>query len=270
MPAYYVEGNIKDQLGGYLKGVTVQLVVNATGQKLLQPFTTTDGSYSAWTDRSPYEISVLFSKSGYQDQKIQISSLMENPDVTMIPGAALAGLPLGLVAMVGVIALSMAKKKKVGKLDSSDVKTIALLVGGVIAFSVIKQLLEKLGVWDSADSKALDAASEDPNSWWSPVFWKSKPSYVNYTNPITASTAQAYAKKIYDSIGVFNDDEDAVKSVFTSLPSRAAGSFVADYFRQLYGQDLLKFLRGGVWPQDRLSDSDVNEINRYVFNLPKY
>lgn len=273
MPQYFVEGNIQDQLGAYLKGVTIQLVVNATGQKIGDSFTTTTGAYSAWTDKSPYEISVLFSKTGYQDRKIQISSLMEDPDVTMVPGSSMASIPLAAVALVGG-ALLLSKKKSslrgVGKIDSGTVKTGALIIGGVIAFSVIKKLLEKLGVWDSADSKALDAASEDPNSWWSPGYWKTKPSYVSYTNRITSTTASQYAKRIYDATGAFNDDEDAIKSVFTSLPSRAAGSFVADQFQQLYGQDLLKFLRGGSWPQDRLSDSDVNEINRYVFNLPKY
>lgn len=269
MPQYYVEGNIVDQLGNPVKGVTIQLVVNATGQRIGDPFTVSGSSYSAWTDKSPYEISVQFSKTGYIAKKIQISSLMEDGDVMLLPGSMRAGLPLAAVALVGA-ALVMGKKKKVGKIDPGTVKTGALIVGGVIAFSVIKKLLEKLGVWDSADSKALDQASEDPNSWWNPGYWKTKPANVTYTNPITSTTAKALAKKIYDSTGAFNDDEEAIKSVFSSLPSRAAGSFIADYFSQLYNQDLLKFLRGGYWPQDRLSDEDVNEINRYVFNLPKY
>lgn len=268
MPVYYANGFIFDSNGALLKDVSIQLCINATGELLFNPFLTTDGTYDAWTDRSPYEIAVVFKKKGYKDQKIQISTLQETPDVVMIKGSTI---PLtSILIVLAAVTLYRRKTKKVGKLSTDDIYPIMLIVGGLIAFSVIKEILEGLGIWDSQDSKTLDNASTDPDSWWNPNFWKTKPSNIPYTNPITTTTARQLANTIYNSFSWYNDNEEQAISVFKSLPSRAAGSFLAEVFANDHGQDMLTFLRGGTWPQDRLSDADVNEVNRYVNNLPKY
>lgn len=164
------------------------------------------------------------------------------------------------------------KKKRKGKigaaaLDQSDIKMIFWLVGGVLAFDTIRKILEAFGFWKSADSRQLDAAAADPNSFWNPNYWQQS---QNYSYAISTAQAQGYAKQIYDAFGMFNDCEECVIAVFRSLRTKANVSFLAYVFQQQYGQDLLSFLRGGLWPQDRLSDEDVAGINSYVNSLPAF
>jgi hypothetical protein len=181
-----------------------------------------------------------------------------NNNTTLLLGAGL------------LLLLSSDNKKSVGAIETKDIKNGALIVGGLVAWSLIKTLLEKLGVWDSKENVQLDNASINPNSFWNPNFWKTKPPQVSYTNPISYQQAISLSERVYNSFNWFNDDEDAVISVFRSLPSQAAASFLSEVFTSQYRIDLLTFLRGGNWPQDRLSDADVNMINNYVLKLPKY
>lgn len=267
MPQYYVEGFIFS--GGLpVEGATIQLVVNATGQRLGDAFKLTGNSYSAWTDRNDWEVSVLFTKPGLKDLKVQMSVLAVNPDVQMEKGVSVPWTYILLV--IAAVAVYYNQTKKIGKLGKQDIIPIMILAGGVIGFSLIKKILEGIGIWDSQDSKDLDNASTDPDSWWNPNFWKTKPLTIPYTNPITAATGRALAESIYNSFGAFNDDEESAIAVFKLLPSQAAGSYLSEIFANNYSQDMLTFLRGGNWPQDRLSDSDVNVINNFVNNLPKY
>jgi len=262
-----IEGFIYDNQGGLIPGVSLQLAINATGQTITEPFIVDSGYYSAWTDQNPYEIAVVFKKKGYQDYKVQFSLLMQNPTVILNK----SGIPWAYILLVAAaVTIYYNRTKKVGKLGTDDLLPIALIIGGVLGFSLIRQILETIGIWDSADTKSLDNAAIDPLSWWNPGYYKTKPFNVNYTRPITTSQAQELAKQLYNSFGFFNDEEESAISVFRSLPSKAAGSFLSDIFTQMYNQDLLTFLRGGVWPQDRLSDADVNTINQYVNNLPNY
>lgn len=162
-------------------------------------------------------------------------------------------------------------KHKVGAISKDKLQTSLIVTGGIIGWIIVKKILEILGILDDRDEVDLNNAANDPNSFWNPLMWNNKPSNIRYTEPIvTQQQAQYYASLIYDAMGFFNDNEEQVIAVFRAMPSQAAASYVNYWFNQLYKQDLLTFLRGGTWPQDRLSDSEVNQINQYVKNLPKY
>lgn len=142
-----------------------------------------------------------------------------------------------------------------------------ILIGGYLVFEIVggfKGLMEKLGLKADQNTKDLNTASTNSNSWWSPVFYKDK------TNAriLSRAATEEKAKAIYNAFGLFNDGEEQVIGVFKTLPSQAAASWLSDVFYQLYGEDLLAFLRGGNWPQDRLSDEDVAVINNYINSLP--
>lgn len=271
----YVEGFVFG-VNNKLIPATVQVVVNATGAPLTQPLTVADGSYSAWinvTDR--YTNAVKFSSPGYQDKTVQFSILENTPDVTLEKGTGGLIQPWQIVVVGAAIAIYMQKEKKkgrkVGFLSTGDIMPIFLLVGGVIGFSLIKAILEKLGLWDSKDTKDLDEAASDPNSFWNPNYWQTiKPANAGWTYAITQAQANQWAGEIYNSFGAWNDCEECVKAVFRRCRTKANVSFLCWEFNNRYGFDLLDFLRGGNWPQDRLSDSDVNEINQFVSSLPKY
>lgn len=210
---------------------------------------------------------IVFSSPGYSSFKTTVGALMAGSKDIQLKKVN-TWLLLALAA--GLFYALSNRKKKVGALTTQEVLPFILIAGAVLGFKLLEQLLQSLGVWKDKDDRALDAAAIDANSFWNPNFWKTKPPNISYTRPITASQAYQYAGQIQESFGAFNDCEECVKSVFRQMPSQAAASFVSDHFTQRYGQDLLDFLRGGVWPQDRLSSSDVAEINSYVMSLPKY
>lgn len=211
---------------------------------------------------------VIFSSFGYKSYKTTVADLqsggsnihLEKSNNTIV---------LLLVAL-GLLYAFSNNLKAVGKLQVGDIIPFLLIAGAVLGFSFIKQLLESLGIWDSKDTKDLDQAANSGNNWWNPDYYKTKPAHLSYTNPITKSRADQLAKYLYDQFNFLNDDEDAAIAVFKSLPSQAAGSFLSESFRDMFGVDMLSWLRGGSWPQDRLSDADVNTINRYMNSLPKY
>jgi hypothetical protein len=143
-----------------------------------------------------------------------------------------------------------------------------LIIGGTVAgllyFGVLNPLLKWLGIKDDQDSTTLNNAASNPQSFWSPLFWK------NQRSPIilTAASAEGIARTIYDSFGVFNDYEEQAIGALKSLHYQTQVSYLAEVFFKLYSMDLITFLRGGSWPQDRLSDSDVADLNSYLSKLP--
>lgn len=169
-----------------------------------------------------------------------------------------------LAFLAFLIFVSSKKEKKMGKITTSDVVPYLLIGGGLLTFDIVRRTLEGFGIWTSKETKQLNVEATNPNSAWNPNFYKN---YSYYSYAITRQQAEQMAKQIYDAFGMFNDCEECVKSVFYSLKTKSNVSYLSDVFQQVYGQALLPFLRGGLWPQDRLSDSDVSEINNYINNL---
>lgn len=157
------------------------------------------------------------------------------------------------------------KKSKVGKVGPGDVETLLLIGAGVLGVSLVSKLFTSLGIFDSAATKNLDAAASSSNTFWSPTYYTQ---FTTYSYTIDTPTATTLANQIYNAMGIFNDDEDAVFAAFRTLKTKSNVSFLAKVFSDIYSQDLLTFLRGGIWPQDHLSDADVNTINSFLSQLP--
>lgn len=159
---------------------------------------------------------------------------------------------------------------KKGLFEDPVVRYTALGIGVIVVgkfFGAFDKLLQALGLQDSQDTTDLDSEAGSGLSFWSPNFWKSAP---QGSLILTNAAAQADAKAIYNATGFFDDSEDNIKAVFRGLKTQSQASYLADTFQQVYKADLLAWLRGGIWPADRLSDSDVNEINKFIKSLPKY
>jgi hypothetical protein len=225
------------------------------------------------TEGNAVEVSVsntndllFFGAPGYVETVITQEKFLQQNGIVVIAKQ----FPFAMVAMILIVAAAAypyMKKNKVSGIEKKDVFNIFLLAGGVIAFSLIKKILEGIGIWKDDDQKALDNAQSSPTSFWNPNYWKQSQSY---SYALTTEQASALADQIYNSFGAFNDDEATVIGIFRTLHTKANLSYIAYVFQQKYGDDLLTFLRGGLWPQDRLSDADVNVINKFVAQLPNF
>ena len=149
----------------------------------------------------------------------------------------------------------------------TDNNKIILIGAGAVAliyFGVLNPILQALGIKTTVANRELDTASTDPGSPWSPAMYKR----VQNARIMTRDSAAKLASELYNSFGVFNDCEECAIAVFKKLSFRTQVSFLAETFAQIYGQDMLTFIRGGAWPQDRLSDNDVKQLNDYIQKLP--
>jgi len=266
----YVEGYILNESGSPLNGVSVFLIWIPDNKQLTNPFLEDTNSYSAWTDKDPENIAVVFKKSGYQTLTIPLLQLVDNPDVTMKKGSDGAIIEPWMIPVVVGVAFALLKKKKkkgkVGKIERGDVITIFLIVGGMIAFNLITKILEMFGL--GGDGKVKDQ-QQDPNSAFKPTYWQQ---FDTYTYAITQSQADSYAQTIHNAFTVFQDDYNTIMGVFSQMRTKANVSFLAYRFQIKYGEDLLSFLTdgGGVLPWDGLSTKHINTIIDMVSRLPTH
>lgn len=209
----------------------------------------------------------------------------ELPPVIVTPGKGSSWPIILILALVLILAMDRRnRKKKVGQAAAltaasaasaawKDQTTRIVILGIVVIvsmkiFGLFDRLLIMFGLKKNPDTEKLDQESENPESFWNPNFYKDGPSG---TLLLTSAAAEKLSKQIYDAIGLFDDDEEAVIAVFKSLRTQSQASFLSEKFAQLYKADLLSWLRGsGIWPKDRLSDADVKQITDYVNKLPKY
>jgi len=146
-----------------------------------------------------------------------------------------------------------------------------LLYGGgllIVYFGILRPLLEKLGIARSQADQQVINQQNLPNNKnpFSPVYWKN----VSGAKLITRNATNNLAKRIYDSMGFFSDDEPAVYSVFSQLKYKTQVSWLADVFQQNYKMDLLDFLKRGKGqlPQAGLNSNELQQILNIVNALP--
>lgn len=269
-------GKITDSSGAPIGGSSIAFV-NDAGQRIVSMPTNGAGQWGL--DDSVDDgllqpgVFIVFSAPGYYEYSIAAANLPQTFNVKLTKKADTV-LPW-MIAVVNATALvyklSETKKgRKVGKLVSKDLYPIFLIIGGVIAFSTIRRILESLGLWQNQELKAI---ATDPGSFWNPNYWQTiNPSNAGWTYALTEDQARGLNDQIKDSFGILNDSPEQVKAVFRSLRTKANASFLAWEFQKTDGSDLFSFLRngGGIMPWDGLSDKDVLEINSFINSLPNY
>ena len=274
--ADYVDAvlQFKDKVTKQDVAVSGQLIDQATGDVL----STITDSFEANIQIAgvpPNQLRVVFSAPGYKIVNATLDTLLVVPNPIQVyferSGVKLPWLEIA--ALFALIAFARKKKKEVGAVTFDDVKPWLYIGGGLLAFSVVKKTLEALGIWKSADTKAIDQAVNDPNSFWNPNYWTTvKPAGAAWSFAWTWDQAAAVAKTIYDAFGYFGDEASTVKGAFRQCKTQANASYLCYVFYQTYHQDMLDYLRNGkgvaFW--NGLSDSDIAEINNYVNGLIKY
>ena len=147
-----------------------------------------------------------------------------------------------------------------------------IAIGAGIYFFAIRPLLQKFGVVKTAEDKLVDAQTNLGNNQnaFSPVFYKSGPAG---TKLLTYSGSADLAKRIYEAMGNFTDDEAAVYSVFRMLKTKSQVSFLSERFASIYGVDLLEYLKRGrnqFNPASGLNSDELAVVLNIVNKLPNF
>jgi len=148
------------------------------------------------------------------------------------------------------------------KISTTDV---LLIGGGLLAFTAVKRILIAAGIAAGQGTQAASQLITDPNSYFKPSYYKRSGGSL-----IRRADAERYARQIHSAFGIFQDDFNAIVAVFSRMPSKAAISFLADVFSQIYKEDLLTFLTngGGILPWDGLSDNQLKQLIALTNKLP--
>lgn len=127
------------------------------------------------------------------------------------------------------------------------VKYLPYLLGGVVIYFIYKQITgnkAKVKVIDNLDifnkQKCLELNKQYPNA-----------------KKLSNADVQDLAKKLYDAKGFFNDDENAVYSVFQSIPYKSYICQLTVAFESLYNKNLINYL-------DFLSADEKSKIFDYI------
>jgi hypothetical protein len=84
---------------------------------------------------------------------------------------------------------------------------------------------------------------------------------ASYPNIISNDVASEYAKQIYDSKGIFKDNDSAVINIFKQVTTKGDVAKIVMAFSQKYGQDVGEYLK--------FMDKDNYQlIFDYVNNMP--
>lgn len=281
-----VSGRTKDGLGaGVIQGATVE-AYTATGQPLGIATTTNDvGYFSINSPQLQIGDVVKFSHVSYYPTEVKVTGVSNfgfiplDRKVVELPPVIVtspdknnsSALPL---LLLGALAIAGSQKKKVSGPVISNKGETALLIGvaavGFLGFDIVKKMLESIGLWKSQAVKDVQDEIQNPNSPFSPNFWKAAPAGALLLN---TATCQQYLETLTQAFGPFDDDESVATGIFKQMKTQSQVSFFSDYFsKNIFppGPDLLTWLRGGAWPNDRLSAAELDDIVKYVKNLPKY
>jgi hypothetical protein len=141
-----------------------------------------------------------------------------------------------------------------------------LLYGGglLLLYVAGKKVFQKLGIVEtSADVQAAQASAQvDKENYFDPVYYDER--HKIYTVLSLADQGEAYAKKLYNAKGIFNDNEADVYGVFRALQAKTQVSLISKAFFRLYGQDLKNYLQPST---GFLSTSEWNEVVNIISKL---
>jgi hypothetical protein len=206
---------------------------------------------------------VTFSAVGYVDMVVTVGELFSSGSNIHLERAASSSLLPIVVFSAAAIALMNKKKKSVSGTTANDLMPVILVGGVLFGVHMISRILDKLGLGGDPTT----GEQSDPNSPFNPTYWRG---FSSFTYAITLQQADTYAETIHNAFTVFQDDFNAIWSVFSQLKTKANVSFLSDIFSRKYTEALLPFLTdgGGLLPWDGLSKDNLNKILSYVSQLP--
>lgn len=155
------------------------------------------------------------------------------------------------------------------KVDEKTVIIATMGIAAIIGVKTITNLLERIGIFSSKESKSYDDHVTNPKSFWNPLMWKDGPAD---TLILKNQFCEWMYKEIYNSFSFWGDNEDRIYAAFHSLKTQSQLSYFSYWMQENKNINLLSWLIGsniGPWG-DHLSASEINKITQYFNRLPKY
>lgn len=159
-----------------------------------------------------------------------------------------------------------------------DQRVILWIAGGLLAVRVVGPLLgtvdrlfQGLGISQSAAAASLEAMKRDPGSFWNGQFWRnvSKRTAGGLVKVLTTAAVNDLWASLNNAFGYFNDDEAAALAAFKKhIRTQTQLSYFSEWVAKNAGIDLLTWLEGSTYPNDRLSADEIDIITQYVKKLP--
>lgn len=111
------------------------------------------------------------------------------------------------------------------------------VVGSIVYFGLVNPILKSVGLKDSAEDKEKEKAleKERKENYWQQTYYENKQNLLT----LNAMGANEIADGIYNSWGLFNDDESTITSVFGKIKTKSDLSYVASRYYALHKSDLL-------------------------------
>jgi hypothetical protein len=159
-----------------------------------------------------------------------------------------------------------------------DQRLVLWIAGGIVAFRVVGPLLggvdrlfQGLGISQSAAAASLEQMKRDPGSFWNGQFWRnvSKRTPGGLVKVLTTAAVNDLWASLNKAFGYFNDDEAAAIAAFKKyIKTQTQLSYFSEWVAKNAGIDLLTWLEGSGYPNDRLSAEEIDIVSQYVKKLP--
>ena len=143
-----------------------------------------------------------------------------------------------------------------------NTKLIAYGVGLLLLLFIVYKFLQKIHLIPTQEDET--ARELGNKNFWSPSFYIDAAKQGKKPVILTQGSARRLSDEIWDSKGVFNDDEDAVYGVFRQLKNRAQISFLSEYFFRYKNRDLYEFLN------TFMSNEELAKLSDRLSQLPAY
>lgn len=174
-----------------------------------------------------------------------------------------------------LIPVAMAMSKKKGSVSGIpfNVGTVITVGAALVMFkglSLVNDILAAFGLSKDKDDKRFDNENDDPESPLKPtLFEKADPAVHTATYNYVVARATDWGQQLLNAFGSFNDNESEAIGVFKKFRTQTEASCFA-YIWEYEWQypDLLQWLKGDGWPNDRLDTGEIAEILNYLHNLP--
>lgn len=148
-------------------------------------------------------------------------------------------------------------------------KFILYAVAGFLAYKIVYSILRATGAVQTKEDIAADQFIASNYLTVEPyVNWmKEKGYFSNIDNIAVRSLFAGQVQRIWDAKGFFNDDEEAVFSVFRAMPSKIHASAVAYYFGKIKNRSLPDYLAGFMNSSELALLNSILEKKPNTFNL---